>query len=106
MFCPECGAEYRQGFYECAYCQVALVPELPPEQQLQPDVRLVPVLEAQGPVMFAMAKSILDEAGIECFGTDGGLSSLLGAGRMGAGVYVQVREEDAQEAKELLKDLG
>lgn len=31
MFCPECKAEYRQGFTHCADCDVDLVWELPPE---------------------------------------------------------------------------
>lgn len=29
MFCPECKAEYRQGFTHCADCDVELVAELP-----------------------------------------------------------------------------
>ena len=80
MFCPDCGAEYRQGFYECSDCQVALVAELPPVSEPHPNARLVPVFEAEGPLMFSMAKSILEEAAIECFASDDGLGSLLGAG--------------------------
>jgi hypothetical protein len=29
MFCPECKAEYREGFTQCADCEVELVAELP-----------------------------------------------------------------------------
>src|SRR5262245_43967687 len=29
MFCPQCRAEYRTGFTQCASCAVALVDELP-----------------------------------------------------------------------------
>jgi hypothetical protein len=29
-WCPQCGAEYREGFTECADCGVALVSTLPP----------------------------------------------------------------------------
>jgi hypothetical protein len=29
MFCPTCGAEYREGYVNCTDCRVALVPELP-----------------------------------------------------------------------------
>jgi len=31
MFCPECHAEYRPGFYRCADCDMDLVDALPPE---------------------------------------------------------------------------
>jgi hypothetical protein len=33
MFCPECQAEYRQGFTRCADCDVDLVYELPREPE-------------------------------------------------------------------------
>ncbi len=32
MFCPECSAEYRDGFTRCSDCNVALVAALPPEE--------------------------------------------------------------------------
>jgi len=33
MFCPECSAEYRDGFARCSDCDVPLVPALPPEER-------------------------------------------------------------------------
>ena len=38
MFCPECKAEYRDGFTRCSDCDVDLVaglPEAPPEPQFE-----------------------------------------------------------------------
>jgi len=29
MYCPKCGYEYREGFYECSDCGSTLVPDLP-----------------------------------------------------------------------------
>jgi len=31
MYCPKCRTEYRQGFYNCADCEIPLVAELPPK---------------------------------------------------------------------------
>jgi len=36
-WCPECGAEYREGFARCSECGVALVNEPPPETEQLPE---------------------------------------------------------------------
>lgn len=78
MFCPQCRVEYREGFSECADCHVPLLPEPPPEPQLEPDPRLEPdsslapesemalvaVFETQNPIVLALAKGILEDAGV------------------------------------------
>jgi hypothetical protein len=33
MFCPICKSEYREGFFECADCNIQLVKELPPSNE-------------------------------------------------------------------------
>ena len=60
----------------------------------------------------AVIKSILDEAGIEYSVKGEGIQDLIGAGIFGVGynpitgpVEFQVLEENAEEAKELLKDV-
>ena len=63
MFCPECRAEYRTGFTECAGCGVPLVWELPPLLE-EPKLELVTVFEARDPGLLAVVKSLLDGAGI------------------------------------------
>lgn len=37
MWCPVCRNEYKEGITECADCHVALVEELPPEEEKIPD---------------------------------------------------------------------
>ncbi len=76
MFCPQCGAEFREGFTECSDCHVPLVWEQPPQPepdsrfnpispaQGQPDLEFVTVLETSDPVLLGAAKSVLQEAGI------------------------------------------
>ncbi len=66
MFCPECGAEYRDGFTECTDCRVALVAELPPEQTHN-TVGYERLLSTFNLGDIAVIKSLLDDAGIEYF---------------------------------------
>jgi hypothetical protein len=42
MFCPQCKAEYRQGFTRCADCDVELVYELPGEALVAPEPATAP----------------------------------------------------------------
>jgi len=44
MFCPECEAEYREGFTECSDCGVALVWALHPKRH-EATAGLTPILE-------------------------------------------------------------
>ena len=62
MFCPNCRTEYRQGITVCADCGAKLINELPPETDGR---ELVTVLEAGDLAVVALAKSMLEEAGIQ-----------------------------------------
>ena len=101
MFCPECRAEYREGFYECSDCQVPLVSELPPK--LTPErpapVHLVTVLETGDPALIALVKSLLEDGGIPYFARGEGVQDLLGLGRFGTDGF-QVDRGDEKDARE------
>lgn len=56
MYCPQCRTEYREGFTECSACHVPL-------QQGAPD-DLVEVLETRDAIQLAMARGLLEDAGI------------------------------------------
>ena len=64
MFCPQCGAEYEEGFTECADCHVALTTEAPPPPPAPEYVELVPLLATDNVVDIALIKGVLEGEGI------------------------------------------
>jgi hypothetical protein len=63
MFCPKCKAEYREGFYVCADCNVDLVEEVPPEP-VPEYLEYEQVLATYNAADIAIIKSLLDTYGI------------------------------------------
>ena len=107
MFCPECRAEYRPGFTECADCGVPLVWELPPLPE-EPKLELVTVLEARDPGLLAVVRSLLDGAGIPFQVKGERLQHLFTPGLTGGIIgpaEVQVVRKDEAAARELLERL-
>jgi hypothetical protein len=104
MFCPKCKSEYREGFYKCADCDEYLVSRLPaePEGDFEP-VDFVEVFSTfqQGDISFI--KSVLDGEEITYF-FQGENSIML----IAAGAYARllVRADQANQAREILQDLG
>lgn len=113
MICPNCKAEYRDGYTVCADCEVPLVERLEEEEQEpEPELKLVTVFDTGEPADVLVAKSLLEAEGIEYFAKDEGVQDLFGAGRLGSGfnvmagqVEIQVRPEDADRARQLLERL-
>jgi hypothetical protein len=63
MYCPLCRAEYRAGFTECSDCQVALVPDPPPESFDRPSKHgpsFAPVWSGDDPGKHAEIRDALD----------------------------------------------
>ncbi|GAB4364953.1 MAG: hypothetical protein Kow00128_07080 [Deltaproteobacteria bacterium] len=98
MFCPECKAEYVAGIYLCPDCRVPLEPELPPEPK-PVFVEHVTVLSTGNPVVLAMAKSVLEAAGIGCYVKGKVLQDLF---RIGTAEIMVPRDEEGR-AKALLR---
>jgi tetratricopeptide (TPR) repeat protein len=113
MICPECGLEYRDGFYECSDCNVKLVDELP--IQLEEEVRFVDfvtVLETSDATLISIARSLLESSGIKFFPKDDKLQDFFALGRVGTGfnpligpMFLKVERECLNEAKELLAEI-
>jgi len=72
----------------------------------------VTVFETADPGLVAVAKSLLDSAGIQYFAKGEALQNLFGWGQFGTGfspivgvIQLQVAADDADDAKALLDDL-
>src|SRR5215472_8269813 len=82
MFCPQCQAEYREGFVECADCHVRLVDRLfepgtladsladPHDQVGEADLDVLIQTGCDNPVAIGLAKTLLQEARIPFFAMD------------------------------------
>ena len=111
MYCPSCGESVDRDETACPECGAELV-ETRPGPPPDPSIRLTSVLATGDPALIAFAKSLLDAAGVEYLVRAEGLQELFGWGSIGAGYSILtgpaefvVREEDAERARELLRDL-
>ena len=109
MYCPECRAEYRDGFTECSDCHVPLLTgtcPLDPEVPLDPTLELVVVLETNDRIQLAMARGLLEDAGIPLF-VLGQIATLVQGidGLLHKRVGLQVPRDREAEARELLEQL-
>lgn len=116
MICPQCRAEYRQGFTRCADCDVALIPS-PPESEADVSraVRagsLVRLWEGEDLALHVKLREALDEAGIPYY--DKPLGSYLSVhrdepwpfySRPKFGFEIAVLSSDSAAAKEILEKL-
>jgi len=107
MYCPNCKAEYRQGFTECADCGVPLVYELPREEPFAPvqdrDADLTAVFSTYNPTDVMMVKSLLDAEEI--------VYNFQGELFKGSGVFIVpamlfVAKVDSERVVEILRDHG
>ena len=102
MFCPECRAEYREGFTVCADCGRTLVPELPPEPPTEVPSEGADFKEVLGFMdegVVALVKSLLDEEGIDYY--------IVGEFSVSKGPdqKLMVRKDQAKRAREILEGL-
>lgn len=104
MFCPKCGAEYRESFYKCADCGADLVEGQPPEAG--DEVRYVEMVEVfstynQGDIAFI--KSVLDGEDIHYYFQ--GESTLM---MIAAGSYARllVQADQVERVRDILQEIG
>ena len=109
MYCPQCRVEYRDGFTECSDCHVPLLGGAPPPEPADlsdPALGLVVVLETNDGIHLALAKGLLEDAGIPFF-VLGQIATLVQDvdGFLRKWVRVQVPRDREAEARELLDQL-
>ena len=103
MFCPKCKAEYREGFYGCADCEIDLVYELPPEAEQSSEepieyLNLVNIEKYYIRHEADLAKGLLSANGIYAFIQGGEF-------RRSGRIRLLVKEEDAEEAIKILSEI-
>ncbi len=106
MFCPNCKAEYREGYTHCSDCDVDLVPNLSEnsnsnQDELDSDDAFVSLFSTYNLADIAVIKSILDDNDIEYFIQ--GENTAYIRGYMDPSI-LKVRKDQADTVKELLKD--
>ncbi|MBU3183616.1 putative signal transducing protein [Clostridium estertheticum] len=105
MFCPKCKCEYREGFNFCSDCKIELVEKLPGEEVSSEEFEyseLVTITETMDFSIIPIVKSILDSEGIRYFIKGEMIRSIAVLNNI---MEIQVPIEEAQKAKDLLKDL-
>jgi hypothetical protein len=104
MFCPRCRTEYRPGFTMCADCGLTLVAELPPELSTGPEpaLNLVTVFESSNIPEFTLARTILEDAGIEYVIGNAGEGAFWGH----TARSIKVSEQDAAGARALMEQIN
>ena len=101
MFCPKCRAEYREGFYKCADCEVDLVHELASDPEPK-YVEYEQVLGTYNPGDIAVVKSILDAEGITYYFLGEHFSYVR---PLADPARLMVKKDEVEKAREILKDL-
>lgn len=116
MYCPKCKSEFREGFFECSDCLVPLVKKLPSEEP-KPIVDESPPEEPKPTITtecikfknikkstdmgdIAIIESILDDHQIRYSIYNAYLVSTFTKDEY----QIMVSKDQAQEARELLKD--
>ena len=100
MYCPKCKSEFTGNLTRCPDCDIPL--EGSYSENLEAGKLILEIVfETAEPILIQMVTSILNDAKIQFTTKSYGLQTIYGFGM----VKFLVKEEDADTAIELLKDL-
>jgi len=105
MFCPQCQAEYREGFFRCSDCDIPLVDQLSTDRQAgsETDHGELVVLRTFPTVVEAeLAKSALDSVGIDSMVRSDNKGGQTPGLAFSQGVELLVRADDVGAANDVL----
>ena len=97
MFCPQCLAEFPAPTAECPNCHIPLAAETA--------LNVLIKTGHKSPVAIALAKSLLEEAGIPFFAMDQNLVARQESGNVIGWWNVRVPREREAEAREILASI-
>jgi len=100
VYCPQCLAEFRDGYSRCADCDIDLVETLPDKVELPGYVHIATVF-TEGEI--ALIKSSLERAGIAHYFHGEQAHRLT---PLPFGARLMVREDHREEAEAILKEAG
>jgi hypothetical protein len=109
VYCPRCRVEYRDDFTECSDCHVPLLTGTPPPEafgEFDPSLELVVVLDTNDRIQLALARGLLEDAGIPFFFL-GQIATLIQDVDpfLYKRIRVQVPRDREAEARQLLEPL-
>lgn len=103
MFCPNCRAEYREGFSKCADCGTDLVSGQPPDNEDEVCyVEMVEVFSTYNPGDIAVIKSILDGEDIHYYFQGENTNIMVGGG---AYARLLVQADQAGRVRDILQEM-
>ena len=110
MFCPQCRAEYREGFFRCTDCDIPLVDQLSADRSVtdrqsgsEMDHSALVVLRTFLTLIDAdLAKSALDSVGIESMIRSDNKGGQTPGLAFSQGVELLVRADDLAAANDML----
>jgi hypothetical protein len=102
MFCPKCRAEYREGFYVCADCNLELVHDLPPEEEPE-YIEYEEVIGTWNPTDVAFIKSLLDSENITYYFKGEHFAAVR---PLLEPAILMVKKDEVEKAENLLSDLN